>query len=177
MSGLVIRQSGPADGSALTALYPAAFPEENLLCVVAALLEPGQPALSLVAVRDGAVAGHVIFTACEIEGSDDGDNKIALLAPLAVAPAHQWKGIGRALVEAGMERLRDTQIAVVCVLGDPGYYGRLGFAPETAIAPPYPLPAAWRDAWQSRTLIDKAQAPRGRLLVPFPWQDPALWGP
>ena len=49
----------------------------------------------------------------------------------------------------------------VYVLGDPAYYGRSGFIPEPAIAPPYALPEEWRDAWQSLSLGDAPQPPTG----------------
>lgn len=61
------------------------------------------------------------------------------------------------------------------VLGDPAYYGRFGFSQENNILPPYPLPAAWASAWQSKSLIDGAATVEGPLTVPEPWQDPALW--
>jgi len=168
-----IRDTVPADLPALAALYPAAFPSEDLRLLVRELLDPGVRALSLAAFRDGGLVGHVAFTTCGIEGCDD---PVALLGPLAVVPALQRRGIGRALVQAGLARLSAAAIARVCVLGDPGYYGRLGFAPERGIRTPYPLPAEWDGAWQSRPT--GADLPcRGLLMVPAPWRRPALWAP
>ena len=63
------------------------------------------------------------------------------------------------------------------VLGDPAYYGRLGFATEKRIEPPYGLPPEWEGAWQSQYLDGQAATTAGRLLVPDYWDDAALWGP
>jgi putative acetyltransferase len=171
-----IRDTGPADAVPLAALYPAAFPSEDLWPLVRALLQDNVAHSSLAAFHDGCLVGHVAFTICGIEG-DHG--QVALLGPLAVAPALQRRGIGRALVQAGLPRLAGAGCARVCVLGDPAYYGRLGFAVEPDILPPYPLPATWDGAWQSRaTATASALLPcRGRLLVPAPWRQPALWAP
>lgn len=171
---LEIRESERGDIAAIESLYPAAFPDEDLLPLVKSLLDDTAIALSLVATIDSDIAGHVIFTDCGVEGSSI---KAALLAPLAVAPSHQRQGIGTAIVGDGLQRLRDAGVHLVCVLGDPAYYGRLGFAPESAIEPPYALPAEWEGAWQSRYLGRDIAPCAGRLFVPRQWRQPALWAP
>jgi putative acetyltransferase len=143
-----------------------------LLSLVRALLDEGTGVLSLVALADGSLAGHVVFTACSVSGATA---QVALLAPLAVAPDRQGQDIGSALVRAGLERMCGAGVARALVLGDPAYYGRFGFVPERAIAPPYELPAAWRDAWQSLALDDDTPPLAGTLTVPPPWRHPALW--
>ncbi len=171
---LEIRESTPGDVSAIESLYPAAFPEENLLPLVRSLLDDPKIALSLVATVDSALAGHVVFTACEVDGSSV---KAALLGPLAVAPLNQRQGIGTALVREGLQRLRDSGIRLVCVLGDPAYYGRLEFVPESLVGPPYILPPEWEGAWQSRYLDDRIAPCAGQLILPAQWLQPALWAP
>lgn len=174
MQNIDIRESGPEDEASIMALYPRAFPNEELRPVVRALLEDGAATISLVAVAADALAGHVIFTSCSI---DDGECNAALLAPLAVDPSVQRQGVGGALVRHGLKMLEERSVADVFVLGDPAYYGRFGFAPETAVAPPYPMPAEWLDAWQSIRPDNASATQRGKLAVPPPWRDPALWGP
>lgn len=166
-----IRQSVPGDIDAILELYPQAFPDEDLLPVVTRLLEDASIRMSLVATIDNLLIGNVIFTTCSVDGNDV---TVALLAPLAVAPHCQRQGIGTALVRDGMQRLRQAGVGVVCVLGDPAYYGRLGFVTEKDIETPYPLPAIWADAWQSQRLGDVPTC-AGQLLVPAPWQDVELW--
>ena len=166
-----IRESTSDDIAAILAVYPRAFPEEDLVPVVTELLEDTSITMSLVATADDRIVGNVIFTSCGVEGDDA---RIALLAPLAVAPDHQRQGIGSALVRDGLRRLQEAGFALVCVLGDPAYYGLLGFVPEKRVTIPYPLPAEWGDAWQSQHLghVKKFD---GRLLVPSPWQHEELW--
>ncbi len=170
---LHIRESSPDDDVALDTLYPASFPDEDLLPVVHELL-PRSDVLSLVATSGGRVVGHVMFTMCGVER---GDVRAALLAPLAVAPASQRKGVGSAVVRDGLDRLLASGIEIVLVLGDPAYYGRFGFEPERAIETPLPIPAEWRDAWQSLAPGDRLISAAGKLSVPQPWNQPALWAP
>jgi len=174
MHKIKIRQSLDTDMPAIERLYPAAFPDEDLLPLVRHLLmhEPGIS--SLVAEAGQTLAGHILFTLCGISGSDI---QAALLAPLAVAPGHQRQGIGTALIREGLQQLRSAGVDQVFVLGDPAYYGRSGFEPETGVAPPYPLPEQWRQAWQSLRLGSALPPTQGELLLPEAWMQPALWGP
>jgi putative acetyltransferase len=169
---LEVRASTPADVAALELLYPVAFPDEDLLPLARNLLKESKAVLSLVATIDDQVAGHVIFTNCGVTGSDI---RASLLGPLAVAPAWQRQGIGTSLVRAGLHELEGAGVSLVCVLGDPAYYGRHGFEVETSVEPPYPLPVAWSDAWRSQYLGETGQTVSGRLVVPPQWREPALW--
>ena len=165
-----IREAVPEDLDALMELYPAAFPEEDLTCLVRSLTErPG--VLSLVAEVEGALVGHATFTPSGLEGRDA---RLYLLGPLAVAPASQRQGIGTALIEAGCALLAAEGVSRVLVLGDPAYYGLRGFAPTAGIVPPYPLPEEWQGAWQCRDLAERAVV-EGRLTVPAPWRRAELW--
>lgn len=169
-----IRESHPADAAKIEYLYPEAFPEEDLLPLVRELLPDTEVVTSLVATIGREIAGHVVFAACSVTGSGV---KAALLGPLGVMPSRQKQGIGSALVRAGLQRMRDAGVGLVCVLGDPGYYSRFGFLPEVEVEPPYRLPAEWADAWQSLRLDDGEARCAGTLVVPDQWRKPALWLP
>ena len=171
---IVIRESIPGDLAAIESLYPEVFPDENLLPLIRSLLRETPAPLSLVGLIDLELLAHVMFTHCSVEGSN---LKAALLGPLAVTPALQRQGIGTALVHAGLKRLEDTGLSQVYVLGDPAYYGRFGFTPEPRVMPPYALPPEWNGAWQSKTLRDTEAHPEGKLSLPGPWLQPALWAP
>lgn len=170
MSRPEIRDTALEDLAALEALYPAAFPDEDLLPLVRGLLVEPAGLISLGAYSDGDLIGHVIFTHCTAGGAP-----VGLLAPLGVHPDWQRGGIGSALVHEGIARMRSEGVRQVCVLGDPGYYGRFGFAAEAAIEPPYRLPPEWAGAWQSVLLEGEPLA--GTLTPPAPFRDPALWLP
>jgi len=169
-----IRRHLPVDVRSIEDLYPAAFPDEDLLPLVRELLRDGQPVLSLVAIADRVLAGHVAFTMC---GINKQPGELALMAPLAVAPDMQEQGIGSALVRDGLQRLSTENVVQVHTLGDPAYYERFGFRPEEGVAPPYPIPGEWRIAWQSIRLREGGSALRGELSLPRFWLQPALWAP
>jgi len=169
---LKIRESRLDDSAAIESLYPEAFPDEDLLPLVRSLLSDSLVTISLVATIDTRIVGHVIFTKCGVVGHSV---NVSLLGPLAVAPAWQRKGIGSAIVHAGLRRLEDSDVSLVLVLGDPAYYGRLGFLPQSVVEPPYPLPPEWDGAWQSQYLSQPTTPCAGKLSVPSQWLQPALW--
>lgn len=172
--GELIREGTASDFPALETLYPLAFPDEDLLPLLRELFAGDFELLSLVAEADGAVIGHVLFTLARVGGSD---SKVAMLAPLAVAPDRQKQGIGSALVRNAFDRLTGDRVSHVYVLGDPAYYGRFGFVPEPNVLTPRPIPEEWRDAWQSKGLSSGAPALSGPLVLPDPWNAPELWAP
>ena len=95
------------DKDGLDVLYGNAFPDEELRPAVKALSFDTPNVISLVALVDGVVSGHVAFTLCAVE---NGTGDVALLAPLAVAPARQRKGLGSMLVREGFQRLRMSNV-------------------------------------------------------------------
>ncbi len=171
---LEIREALATDTGSIEELYPQAFPDEDLLPVVRELQGEASGVISLVGLIDGAVVAHVMFTTCCIAETDD---KVALLAPLAVSPAWQRQGIGDTIVRAGMGYVEAAGMSRVYVLGDPAYYRRFGFEPEFDVAPPYPLPEEWRGAWQSLDVGGEKSPVSGKLSVPKPWRQQALWAP
>ncbi len=102
--------------------------------------------ISLVAESKGVVVGHVAFSPVRL--GDEDDLRGYILAPLAVKPDFQKRGIGTRLVDAGMHRLSRLDVDVVFVYGDPNYYGRFGFSQDAAerYEPPYTLkyPFGWQ---------------------------------
>ncbi len=169
---LAFRLSTHADQEFIEAIYPEAFPDEDLLPVIRDLLREPSGILSIVAVSDGAIVAHMIMTSCKVAGHDE---NVALLGPLAVTPEWQRQGIGSAIVNTALEKMESQGVAVVYVLGDPNYYGRLGFMTESKVMPPYPLPDAWQGAWQALSLGSNRKSLDGRLEVPQPWRHRELW--
>lgn len=165
-----IAPSRPEEYDALLALYPLAFPDEDLTALVQALLDTPE-VLSLTGWRDDQIAGHALFTRCTVTGAA---GTVALLGPLCVAPDAQRQGLGGALIEEGAQHLASEAVCALLVLGDPQYYSRHGFSAPSPVAAPYALPAEWREAWRIRPLTPAAPS-AGQLRVPTPWRDPNLW--
>lgn len=95
--------------------------------------------LSLVADLDGALVGHILFTRMWIDGPPQSLPAVAL-APVAVLPDHQRRGIGSTLVQDGIDAMRARNEAILFVLGHPGYYPKFGFSAALAAAIESPFP-------------------------------------
>jgi putative acetyltransferase len=91
----------------------------------------------VAATPAGEIVGHVAFSPVLIDSDECGWYG---LGPLAVLPDWQRRGIGAALVEAGLARLRHIDAAGCVVLGEPAYYARFGFAHDPALSYPGPPP-------------------------------------
>ncbi len=131
---VALRDAMPADADAIDALLRAAFPSDAEAKLVRALRDAGDLPIELVAELDGRVVGHLGFSPVTIDPQADGGFsnprfRALALAPLAVHPEAQRRGIGKALTRLGLRSCGDANLAAVFVLGDPAYYGPLGFEP------------------------------------------------
>ncbi|MCK5879893.1 MAG: N-acetyltransferase [Holophagae bacterium] len=117
------------DREAVHAVNLSAFDTPSEANLVDALREQAQPVISLVAEYKGKIIGHIMFSPVSLSGHSD--LKITGLAPMAVIPAFQRKGIGSALVRAGLEQCEQRGFDAVVVLGHPEYYPRFGFLPSS----------------------------------------------
>ena len=126
-----IRTEEKKDWAAVHKVNVSAFEMPTKADLVDMLREKAQPVVSLVAENedDGAIVGHIMFSPVALSGYPE--LKIMGLAPMAVEPEHQDKGIGSALVRAGLEQCKQIGFGAVVVLGHPEYYPRFGFAPST----------------------------------------------
>lgn len=130
---LNIRQETPADYAAVYHVVKEAFEhaehtdghEQDL---VAALRKSNAfiPELSLVAVEDGTIVGHILFTRAFVK-----DVEVLALAPLSVLPEYQNRGIGLSLIRQGHIAARKLGYRYSVVLGHPKYYPKAGYVPAS----------------------------------------------
>jgi putative acetyltransferase len=133
----------------------AAFGHDTEAELVHALLSDptAQPCLSLLAREGDRPVGHVLFTAVRLKDTPP-SGLYAILAPLAVVPDAQGRGIGGALIERGLQLLKKSGVDLVFVLGHPDYYPRHGFEPAGRLGfdAPFPVPDEDAGAWMVRAL-------------------------
>jgi len=123
MGVVLIRREHPGDEAAVHRVNEDAFGGPDEAAIVEALRANGGVTLSLVAELDGTVIGHILFSPVSIDPAGAAIG----LAPMAVLPGHQRRGVGGSLVREGLELLRQAGHAAVVVLGHPEYYPRFGF--------------------------------------------------
>lgn len=124
-----IRQERPEDSEGIRQITKAAFEpiehsSQTEAAIVDALRSAGALTVTLVAVADGDIVGHVAFSPVTIDGADKGWYG---LGPVSVRPDRQKEGIGGALIREGLARLAQAGAKGCVVLGDPAYYRRFGF--------------------------------------------------
>lgn len=124
-----IRDEVPGDEASIHELTKIAFAPVDMSDgseprIIDDLREIGDLTFSLVALVDEEIVGHVAFSPVTIA---DADGRWFGLGPISVRPDQQRTGIGRQLIEDGLERLRSLGATGCVLLGDPTYYERFGF--------------------------------------------------
>ena len=131
MDDLIVREERAEDIEAVRKLNESAFDTRSEADLVDSLRERGNAVLSLVAVLDGAVVGHILFSRIELECSTTPPVMPLGLAPMAVDPKFHRQGIGSRLVEVGLVECHRLGSEVLVVLGHPDFYPRFGFTPAS----------------------------------------------
>ena len=126
-----VRSETEADIQAIHRINELAFEQPAEAKLVDSLREVASPFISLVAVDHDRVVGHICFTPVTVERSDGTIETIAGLAPMAVTPELQKRGVGSRLITAGLDACRRAGFTAVVVLGHPNYYPRFGFRPAS----------------------------------------------
>ena len=126
---IVIRNETNADVDMISEVTMAAFRTLEISnhteqFIIEALRASKALSVSLVAELDGRVIGHIAFSPVTIS---DGARNWYGLGPVSVSPEYQRKGVGKALIQEGLSRLKNLNAAGCCVVGHPDYYGKFGF--------------------------------------------------
>jgi putative acetyltransferase len=113
-----VRDEKAGDSAAIWQVHERAFPTDLESRLVELLREAGKARVSLVAVDDGQVVGHILFSDVSISKAPEGF-RAAGLAPVAVLPESQS--------QEGLERCKQAGYDAIVLLGYPAYYSRFGF--------------------------------------------------
>jgi putative acetyltransferase len=126
-----VREEQAADAAQIRNVNEAGFEGSDEADLVDKLQKEGVVLLSLVAELDNQIIGHILFSRMTVE-TERGPVAAVSLAPMAVLPDHQGRGVGGQLVRRGIAALRERGERIVIVLGHKEYYPRFGFTAEKA---------------------------------------------
>jgi HAD superfamily hydrolase (TIGR01509 family) len=129
---LVLRPEGLDDICGIRSVNDRAFRTKAEADLVDLCRQRGKIVLSLAAVLEGQIVGHMLFTPVSFDPLSPGrrsPSKGLGLGPIAVLPEFQGTGIGSRLMRAGLEQVRHFGCGFVVLLGNPAYYSRFGFKP------------------------------------------------
>lgn len=155
-----VRDEREGDHAAVRGVHLAAFPGPEEAALVDAVRSDAEPIISLVAEVDGAVVGHVLFSPVAVAGNIE-PLRFGL-APVGVLPDEQGRGIGAALIEAGLARSREAGAVGVVLLGEPSYYSRFGFVAASTFGLVYEA-VGEHPTFQALELVPGGFAPTGSV--------------
>lgn len=137
---MIVRLEEPRDIPVIRTINRDAFGRSDEAGLVDRLRDEGVVLVSLIAEEQDRAVGHILFSRMWIDTSAVAVPAVAL-APMAVLPADQRRGVGQLLVRRGLDLLRARGERIVIVLGHPEYYPRFGFSVEAARCLKSPFPA------------------------------------
>lgn len=117
--------------------------------------------------------GGLLFTRLSYQGDS---RTVFMMAPVAVATAHQGVGIGQQLIRWGLEMLRHEDVEIAVTYGDPAFYGRVGFLPVSETDLPAPQPLSLPQGWIAQSLSGSPITPvRGPVRCVPAFDNPIFW--
>ncbi|SBS35400.1 Acetyltransferase (GNAT) family protein [Marinomonas aquimarina] len=124
------------------------------------------------AYEEGTLIGAIFFSRLQFESPVS----VYMLSPVAVATEQQGQGVGQALIQHGLEILKERAVEVAITYGDPAFYSKVGFAPLSEELIQAPVKLSMPFGWLGQSLSEKP-LPKlsGRPLCVEPFNDPNLW--
>jgi putative acetyltransferase len=134
---------------------------------------PGQDLFVFTATEEETIVGGIVFSRLSYPQDD---RIVFILAPVAVAPDRQRKGIGQRLLSHGLAALRSAGVDTAMTYGDPRYYARVGFMPISEVDARAPFPLQHPEGWLAQSLSDRPMAPlKGPSRCVEALNDPIFW--
>jgi len=156
---MIVRKEKPSDVDSIEKITIQAFlnaphTDHTEQFIIRALREAHVLTISLVAETQEKIVGHVAVSPVTIS---DGSKGWFGLGPISVVPDHQRSGIGSQLMRKAIEELQNLGASGCVLLGDPVYYSRFGFKPESSLV----LPGVPAEYFQALTFGDSL--PQGQV--------------
>lgn len=150
-----IREERHGEAAAIRALHESAFQQPTEAAIVDQLRSRCPQRVSIVATERNRIVGHLLFSPAGF------DSTIGMgLAPMAVLPEFQRRGIGSALVRSGIGQLEEQGVPFIVVLGHPQFYRKFGFVPGSNHAIQCQWPGIPEEAFLIRILDRKIMEDR-----------------
>ncbi|MGD8590238.1 MAG: N-acetyltransferase [Chromatiales bacterium] len=131
-----------------------------------------QDIICIGAYDEGSIIGVIFFTRLQFNGPI----KVYLLAPVAVSTKNQRKGVGQALINYGLNLLKNRSVAVAITYGDPSFYSKVGFQPLPESVIQAPLKLSMPEGWLGRSLTgDPIPTMNERPTCVKEFNDPVYW--
>jgi putative acetyltransferase len=124
---ILIKEERASDFQQIAEINNQAFNRDVEGKLVELLRKADCEIISLVAEVNKQIVGHIMFSPVEIENKTEG----MILAPIAVLPEFQKKGIGAKLIKKGAEEVKSKNYSIIILFGHPEYYPKFGFAPAS----------------------------------------------
>ncbi len=130
MDKLLIRPESASDKDAVYSLNCLAFGRKDEADLVESVRQAGQVALSLVALLDDQLIGHILYSPVSVEHNPE-KYKVWGLGPIAVLPEYQCQGVGKELIYTSLDACKSLAVEAVVLLGHKTYYPKFGFEPAS----------------------------------------------
>jgi putative acetyltransferase len=155
-----IRRERPEDFDAIRSITMMAFDNKAEADLIDRLRENCDDYVSFVAVKDGDIVGHLMFTCASIEHPDGEKTMGWGLAPMGIMPILQKKGVGTKLIETALTEIQEDQNrAFIIVLGHKDFYSKFGFVPASMFG----IKSEWTGVPNESFMIMKLQTPKHPL--------------